>query len=519
MPQVFDVQHAPGVHAHEQTIAQRIFAATSRVPHSVLFYADGNDWTAGRLANDARRLAHGMLALGLKPGDRVVTQLANRPEACVIFAACFAAGVIVVPLNPEYKPAEVLNYLSMLRPSLYFCEAKYFAAAAGVPSSVVDSRRRFIVGEDTAHTGLASWETLKMDTAGALPTVDPHAPAVLIHTSGTTGNPKFVVHTNASLNEIVDSFNPAAFNDQTRFAIALSPYFISGFAAIVTTMARGMCLALLDGFDPDAMLDAVEKYRCTGVGLTPYQTSSLNDAQRARPRRVDSLKLCTVGGDVCHPAIMQAFAEIFRQPLYSLWGMSEGIGTVSVGSVPGAFVAAPDCFQLVDDNGHEVRDGEAGEFIIRGGNLFKGYWLGPDQIDDGRRNGWFHTGDIMRKDADGNLHFVARKKDVIVTAAINVAPAEVERELLTHPVVAEAAVIGVADDVLGQRVIGFVVLRDASRTSADEVLDYLKTRLVGYKVPERLIVLDEIPRTGMGKAIRPRLQEHAAQALSAVRSL
>jgi acyl-CoA synthetase (AMP-forming)/AMP-acid ligase II len=279
------------------------------------------------------------------------------------------------------------------------------------------------------------------------------------------------------------------------------------------TMALGMSLALLDGYDPDTMLDAIEKYRCMGAVLTPYMTSSLVEVQRVRPRRVDSLKVCLVGGDVCHPSIQKDFAELFGQPLHILWGMTEAIGAVTVGSIPGTYAAAPDSFQIVDDDGNVVKDGDEGELLIRGSILFKGYWLGPDKIDDGRKNGWFHTGDIMRKDRDGNLHYVARKKDLIITDGINVAPAEVERELLAHPAVAETAVIGVPDDHLGQRIVGFVVLRDASNASVDpeDILRDVKTRLADYKVPERLIVVEHIARNGMGKAIRPRLQERAAQ--------
>src|SRR5258708_7465453 len=242
--------------------------------------------------------------------------------------------------------------------------------------------------------------------------------------------------------------------------------------------------------------------------------NSLNQAQRGRPRRVDSLKLCTVGGDVCHPAIQQEFADLFGQPLHSVWGMTESIGTLSVGQVPGAYAAAPDCTQLLDDDGNVVKDGAAGELVIRGSNLFKGYWRGPGEIDDGRTNGWFHTGDIMRKDDNGEYRYVARKKDLIINDGDNIAPAEVEAALLVHPAVAEAAVVGLPDVALGQRVVGFVVLHASSSVEPQDILCDVATRLADYKLPERLFVVEQIPRNGMGKAIPPRLVQLAAHSIN-----
>jgi acyl-coenzyme A synthetase/AMP-(fatty) acid ligase len=235
----------------------------------------------------------------------------------------------------------------------------------------------------------------------------------------------------------------------------------------------------------------------------------LIQAQRTRPRQVDSLVFCVCSGDVCHPSIKEDFAALFGRTLHTSWGMTEAIGTLRVGQTPGAYAAAPECAQLVDDNGHPVDDGEAGELVIRDSTLFKGYWLGTGQIDDARKNGGFHTGDIMRKDSNGDLHYVARKKDLIVIDTSKVAPAEIERALLLHPAVAEAAVVGVPDLSLGQRIVGFVVLDASCRVGPDDILRELATRLTDYKVPERLFVVEQIPRNVLGKAIRPLLIEHA----------
>ncbi|GAB2908920.1 long-chain fatty acid--CoA ligase [Paraburkholderia jirisanensis] len=502
---------SPAVPAVEQGITNRILSFVHHAPASVLFVAGEQQWTASQVAGDALQLAHGMLASGVKPGDRVVIQLGNRPEAAVILLACLAVGAILVPLNPAYKPAEMDIFLRKLRPSLYFCEAPYYASVVDIDSSVLAMHHRFVVGEDTARTGLASWQTLKRDEGEALPYVDPHAPAVLLHTSGTTGIPKLVAHTPVTLAYIIERIESFGFNDSARMLVTLSAFYASGLITLLGCMAFGMTAVLLDGYDPDVSLDATEKYRCTAVFLTPHMANSFAQAQRARPRDVSALELSICGGDVCHPSIKQEFAELFGVPLSSAWGMTESIGTLSAGQTPGTYAPAADCTMLVDDDGHAVAQGVEGELLIRGNNLFKGYWQAPGQVDDGRRNGWFPTGDIMRQDHNGDLHYVARKKDLIINDGDNIAPAEVEQALLLHPAVSEAAVIGMQDVSLGQRVVGFVVLKRAAVADPQDILREVATRLAGYKVPERLLVVDEIPRNGMGKAIRPRLAERAAR--------
>jgi acyl-CoA synthetase (AMP-forming)/AMP-acid ligase II len=316
-----------------------------------------------------------MRALGLMPGERVVVQLGNRAEAAAILTACLAAGANFVPLNPAYTAAEMDVYLRKLRPAFYFCEAKYYPSVAEIPTCVLRNARRFVVGDDSTRIDLPSWRTLLRDADGPLPPIDPQAPAVLMHTSGTTGTPKFVALTQASLAQYVVRIVGYGFGDSSRMIITLSCFYISGLTALVNSMANGMSAVLLDGCDPEAVLDVIEQYRCTTMFLTPYMASSLNKAQRLHPRRVDSLRLCVVSGDVCHPSILQEFAELFGQPLQPVRGMTESIGKLSIGRTPGAYVAAAASARLVDE----------GELVIRGDNLFRGDWLGPGQWKSNRR--------------------------------------------------------------------------------------------------------------------------------------
>jgi long-chain acyl-CoA synthetase len=249
------------------------------------FFGSGNESTADQLTDDALRLADGMLVQGLKPGQRVFVLLGNRMEAAVILAACLAVRAIFVPLNPTYTVAEMDVYLRKLRPSLYFREAKYGPSDVAIPASELGIERHFFASDDTPRIKLPSWRTLLHDAGGPLPVVDPQAPAVLVHTSGTTGTPKFVAHTQTSLAQYVVQIVGYGFGDSARMVITLSCFYISGLTALINSIANGMSEELLDGCEPEAVLDATEKYRCTAFLLTPHMTSSLNKAQLMRPRQ------------------------------------------------------------------------------------------------------------------------------------------------------------------------------------------------------------------------------------------
>jgi acyl-CoA synthetase (AMP-forming)/AMP-acid ligase II len=288
VPKLTDVQHVESSPPDDDRVVDRIFTMAQRYPEHIIFFGSGNESTADQLTDDALRLADGMLVQGLKPGQRVFVLLGNRMEAAVILAACLAVRAIFVPLNPTYTVAEMDVYLRKLRPSLYFREAKYGPSDAAIPASELGIERHFFASDDTPRIKLPSWRTLLHDAGGPLPLVDPQAPAVLVHTSGTTGTPKFVAHTQTSLAQYVVQIVGYGFGDSARMVITLSCFYISGLTALINSIANGMSEELLDGCEPEAVLDATEKYRCTAFLLTPHMTSSLNKAQLMRPRRVES---------------------------------------------------------------------------------------------------------------------------------------------------------------------------------------------------------------------------------------
>jgi acyl-CoA synthetase (AMP-forming)/AMP-acid ligase II len=264
-------------------------------------------------------------------------------------------------------------------------------------------------------------------------------------------------------------------------------------------------MVMVERFDPDVVLDRIELHGCTWMLGLPFMYGALLERQRKQPRKVSSLRHCKCAGDVCPIQLQVDFEATFGVPLRNNWGATEVVGALREGLQPGPVtrIAPGAQIRLVDDEGSDVPRGEVGEFLVRGPYVTVGYWVGPDRIDDATRDGWYHSGDLMRQGEGDELWFVGRKKDLIIRGGSNISPVEVERVLLSHPLVRDAAVFGVPDPVLGQRVAAVVQLSSGSGNGAlGAILNDIRRQLADYKAPERLWAVDAVPRGPLGKLDR-----------------
>lgn len=479
----------------------------------------GETWTYERLATEAQRLARGLVARGVEPGDRVALHMMNRPEMIVAYYACFQLGAVASPLRTAFKFAELAPILQRLRPALYIGETGLYDNVAPVDVSVLAPNKRFVVNATFEDHGVQRWEALFEEASDRSLPVSPACfrPAVLINTSGTTGQPKFVIHTPATLSEAVDLIvQHWGFSDDDVMIEPLPMAHMSGLISFLSYVQFGVPFVLVEGFDADTVLDAIERHRCTWYLGLPAQYAALLERQRARPRNLTCLRICLSGGDACPIDLQQQITSTFGAPLCNLWGATEVVGSLTFGLQHGpvARIVKGARVRLIDENGADVTDGEVGELLVRGENVFDGYWNDAAATQDSLRAGWYHTGDLMRRGAADELWFVSRKKDIIIRGGTNISPVEVEHALVAcHPAVEEAAVVGMPDAVLGQRVFGFVKLFDEAKdTVVSEILRSVATRLASYKVPEGLGILDELPRNALSKVDRDRLKAMASEA-------
>jgi long-chain acyl-CoA synthetase len=436
----------------------------------------------------------------------------NRPEMLIAYYACMRLGAIAAPLRTAFTFAELAPMLQRLEPTLYIGESDLYANVAPVDADILALQRRIIVDAVDQKDGVQPWDVLKQAAHADLPTPPSYEPAVLINTSGTTGQPKFVAHTPdtlAATTDLLCKHLGLAANDVTAAPMPMA--HASGLIFSLTSIQRGVPFVVMESFDVDALLDNIECHRCTWMIGFPYQYVALLEAQQARPRDLSSLRVCLTGADVCPTDLQERVTATFGTPLYNFWAASEVVGSLTFGlqNGPVARIAEGAQVRLIDETGVDVPAGEVGELLIRGANVFAGYWNDPAATEQSLKAGWYYTGDLMRRGEDDDLWFVSRKKDIIIRGGTNISPIEVEEALVAcHPAVEEAAVVGKPDEVLGQRVFGFVKLANgANETVVTEILQNVAKRLASYKVPEDLLVTDALPRNALSKVDRKMLRD------------
>jgi long-chain acyl-CoA synthetase len=483
-------------------------------PDCVAFIDGDHRWTYARFAEQAGRVARGLLDCGIRKGDRIVLHMPNRSELAVALYACFHIGAIAVPMNIRFKAAELAPLLRRLRPALYIGHASLSDVVLATDASILPLDRRFIVGTARAGRYEQPWEKMLGEAGAVSPAPDVHSPALLLGTSGTTGVPKFVIHTAATLGAAAELIGNWGIRENRRALLVMPMVHASGLSIFITCIRFGVSMIMHERFDPDAVLNAIETHRCDWLGGLPFMYDALLKCQAGKPRDVESLRFCGSGGDVCPLPFQIDFPRVFGIALVSIWGATEALGSLNYGLEPGPVSRVMEGAEarLVDDVGAPVPAGEVGELLVRGPNVSIGYWGGPDAIENPPENGWWRSGDLMRQDEKGNLWFVSRKKDLIIRGGSNISPIEVERVLAAHPAVIDAAVVGMPDELLGQRVVGFVQLEaGVAPTVVNDIIKAARSQLADYKVPEHLEAIAAIPRNALGKADRRALVETLVQ--------
>ncbi len=485
-----------------------LFHRATMRPNGTAFIYDEVVWTYHDLLTDAEHLSRAFLAHGVRQGDRVVLHMSNRPEMAVALYACFRVGAIACPANLRFKTPELREIFQRLQPALYLGDERHHSHVETIEPEILPREKRFVTGPSGAYKGSMPWSKLVIDgvsTGPMPPEPNKDTPAILLTTSGTTGQPKFVTHTPATLSAIAESFTHHDLDAAQTVLNSCPMVHATGLFTFLASMNFGAAMVLVERFDPDAVLDQIELHGCTWMLGLPFMHDALLERQRKRPRKVSSLRHCRCGGDVCPIQLQVQFEATFGAPLCNVWGATEVVGALRVGLAPGPVTrSAPGAqIRLVDDEGREVPRGEVGEFHVRGPYVAVGYWVRPDRIDAATRDGWYHSGDLMRQGAGDELWFVGRKKDIIIRGGSNISPVEVEQVLLSHPLVQDAGVFGVLDPVLGQRVGAVVRLASGVGNAAlGDILRDSRQKLADYKVPERLLAVDAVPRTPLGKVDR-----------------
>lgn len=449
------------------------------------------------------RVAGWLQQNGHVPGDRIGLMLPNVPEFAVLAYGVLRAGGVLVPMNPLFKEREVAYYLRDSGSRTLFAwhqvaqTAESGARQAGTELVLVDH----------------NFSEMIRSAAGAAEVVQRHDQdtAVILYTSGTTGEPKGAELTHANLVRNIevtqDLFSITA--DDVVFG-GLPMFHVFGFTCALNTAVRtGASVTLVPRFEPAQVLEVLQRDRVTIFEGVPTMYAALLNHPNRRMYDVSSLRLCVSGGAALPVELMRGFEEEFGCMILEGYGLSETSPVVSFnhpqrerkpGSI-GTPVSGVE-MRLVDDQGLDMPHGEIGEIAVRGHNVMKGYWQREDATADAIRAGWFHTGDLARVDSDGYFFIVDRKKDLIIRGGYNVYPREIEEVFYEHPAVAEVAVFGLHHPELGEEVGAAVVLKPGATSSPEELREHVKAQVAAYKYPRHVWLVETLPKGPTGKLLK-----------------
>jgi long-chain acyl-CoA synthetase len=483
-------------------LAQNLTSTTNGHAGRVAVRVDNAAMTYRALDEASARVAGLLLQRGLAPGDRVGIMMPNVAEVPVVYYGVLRAGGVVVPMNPLLKGREVAFYLGNSGAGLVFAwhafaeQARAGAEQAGADLIVVDTD---------------GFPELLASAAPEFPVADRAGQdtAVILYTSGTTGQPKGAELTHGNLisnTEVSRADIVRAGPDDVIFG-GLPLFHVFGqTVAMNVAVAAGACLTLLPRFDAAHALQIVAGHQVTVFEGVPTMYVALLHLPGRDDHDTSALRMCISGGAALPVEVLRGFEEAFGVSVLEGYGLSETSPVASFnhpGRVhkPGSIGTPIRDVEMraVDEAGKEVPQGEVGEIAIRGPNVMKGYWERPEATAEALREGWFHTGDLARVDEDGYFFIVDRKKDLIIRGGYNVYPREIEEVLYEHPAVAEAAVIGLPHPALGEEVGAAVALKPGAAISAEELRDYVKGQVAAYKYPRHLWLVDALPKGATGK--------------------
>lgn len=490
-----------------------------RLSRTCIETQDGRRFSFADLERQTARYANAFSALALKKGDRVAVQVEKSPHALFVYLACLRAGLVYLPLNTAYRESELNFFLRDAAPGLVICDPQLIdriQAAAETPNL------------DKIHTldpdGNGTWAAFAETSPDRFPEVSVNAedPAAMLYTSGTTGRPKGAVLSHENLVSNAVALHQAwGWSDGDVLLHTLPLFHVHGlFVACHCALLNASTMLFLSKFDVAAVINLLP--RATVFMGVPTFYSRLLAAPEFTKQVCRAIRLFVSGSAPLLPQLFDEFKQRTGHAILERYGMTETgmnlsnplngpriAGTVGT-PLPGVSI------RIVDESNGDVATGEVGQLLVRGANVFKGYWRMPEKsAEDFTSDGYFKTGDLARIDANAYVAIVGRAKDLVISGGYNVYPKEVESFLDGLDGIVESAVIGLPHPDFGEAVVA-VAVREPGREDLTElnVIQSLKESIAGFKVPKRVVFVDELPRNTMGKIQKNSLRRQFADLLN-----
>jgi long-chain acyl-CoA synthetase len=485
--------------------------------------SDGRVFTYKTFDEEVNRAVALLLSSGVQKGDCISLFLTNCVEYLIAYFACFKLGAWAGPVNALLKPQEIEFIVSNSAASIIITQESLYPKIAEIRANIPSLRHVLVIGSQWSVIGAQNDQSTESSnhnqrlTAGYQPpTTDDEA--VIIYTSGTTGKPKGVLLTHGNLltnaREIADWLQ-LTLDDRSLMIMPLfhvNALMTTGMAALWV----GASIVLAEKFSASRHWHTISKYGVTYFGSVATMLSLLNHTYpQGIPEDCDTsrLRFALCGSAPVPVEVMKTYESLFNCKVIEGYGLSESTCRSTfnpiderrkVGSIG---LPIGNEIKIFDDSDLELAPHQVGEIVLRGANLMKGYYQNDEATEKAFRSGWFHTNDLGYRDEEGFFYIVDRKSDMIIRGGENIYPREIDEALYQHPKVKDAATIGVPDELFGEEVKSFLVLKDGESASEEEMIAYCRQHLADFKCPKTIVFLDDIPKGPTGKLLKKSLRE------------
>jgi long-chain acyl-CoA synthetase len=482
---------------------------------SVVF--EGQEITNVEMDRAANRLGNALKNLGVRRGDRVIIQMPNCPEVFQSFQAIWKIGAITVPINYQVGAEEIAFIYRDSGANTVISTPEYLDKVRAAQGHAPEVKNIIIVSPNPVEGATAFKELLakSSDNLEMAQTEDDEV-AALIYTSGTTAMPKGVMLTHAGLTFTAYSQQETSNLPHDWISLAVLPLCHSfGIATMNAAFLRlkGKTI-ILSSFNLEQLFAAIEKYKVNGLSAVPTMYVYMLQYLDAEKYDISSMKCWVCGSAPLAAHTWKQFKEKFGGEIAEGWGLTEA-GANNTNSVPlpvkkVGSIGKPQNgmeMKIFDQNDNELPPGQEGEIVIRGPMIMKGYWKNPEATAEVIKDGWLHTGDIGYIDQDGYFFITDRKKDLIIKGGENISPGSIEEVLYSHPSVAEAAIIGVKDQVYGENIKAFVTLKPGNTATPGELMEFCQGKLKRFYVPKEIVIIQAMPKSLVGKILKKELRK------------
>lgn len=479
---------------------------------------EGRSYTYQQFNEEVNRLSNGILKLGYRKGEKAAIFMKNSDHFAIAYYALVKAGLVIVPVNFRLTAVETSYILSQSDTTLVICDDEFEELINSTKETVADVRQVVVCPAAKTAENIG-WEAVRSEDSSE-PVVDVHIhdDVEILFTSGTTGKPKGALFDHQRILSVNMSLIMGSEMNQRDRLIHLAPLFHSAQLNLflLTGIMLGTTAVIHRDFNPVEVLKAIEEHKITYFFGVPAMYNALLQVPNAKNYTLNSVQKCFYGAAPMAPKLVQDSITLFgTDQFYNLCGLTE--------AGPGGVILYPDEHKerlgaggkamflsntrVVDDQMNDVKAGETGEFIIKGPIVMKEYYKKPEETSQTFKDDWLLTGDLATIDEEGYITIVDRKKDMILSGGENIYSVEVEQVLNSHPQILEAATIGVPDEKWGEVVAAVLVLKEGETVEEEELKEFCRERLAGYKIPKIYLYSNELPRNASGKILKYQLRE------------